>query len=111
MAESSTEARLPALTWDVPEPRKAGGDAGAGNLVAELSNIALQHRTAILAEQLKNLLPARRVAEWLPVISRLATGAADALSPSALVANGDSDPRNYIEVGREGAAQWGTGAL
>lgn len=93
------ERRSPALTWDIPEIDSSETLQKGAPITAELNKIAVDHLTTLLGVQLSAVLQPERVVEWLPVIWRLADAAASSLSPSAVTAHGDLNPRNYVEVG------------
>lgn len=66
-------------------------------LQAGLEAPALEHLHAVIAQ----LLAAEAVSDiptWLPVVVRLATEAAQSLSPSAISARSVLDPRYYVHV-------------
>uniref|UniRef100_A0A1D1ZQN6 1-phosphatidylinositol-3-phosphate 5-kinase n=3 Tax=Auxenochlorella protothecoides TaxID=3075 RepID=A0A1D1ZQN6_AUXPR len=92
------ERRSPALTWDIPEIDSSETLQKGAPITAELNKIAVDHLTTLLGVQLSAVLQPERVVEWLPVIWRLADAAASSLSPSAVTAHGDLNPRNYVEV-------------
>ena len=60
-------------------------------------SVSEQHLGAIAA-QLLLAEGIQDVGSWLPIICCLALEAAQSVSPSAMVANGNIDPRFYIKV-------------
>lgn len=60
-------------------------------------SVSEQHLAAIAA-QLLLAEGIQDVGMWLPIICCLALEAAQSVSPSAMVANGNIDPRFYIKV-------------
>lgn len=90
--------RQAALTWQIPGTREEPADTQLSVLKTELGGISKSYGASLLSEQLKPLMCAESIVEWVPVISRLANEAAGLLSPSTMTAHGDIDPRNYIEV-------------
>ncbi len=62
-------------------------------------SVSEQHLAA-LAAQLLLAEGIQDVGSWLPIICCLALEAAQSVSPSAMVANGNIDPRFYIKVQR-----------
>ena len=95
--------RQAGLTWGIPDPYEEPPDSRAGILRKELAGIAASYGARMLTKQLGSFMTKAEVAEWVPVISRLAGEAAALLSPSTMTAHGDINPQNYIEV-RKGNA-------
>ena len=65
---------------------------------------AEQHLAALAAQ----VLASQRVvdvATWCPIVTCLALGAAAAVSPTAMAAQGNQDPSHYIKVQSSGALQ------
>lgn len=92
------DKRDPALSWDVPPGLDGAEDTAAASRAA-FSTIAASHLRSLTSQ----LLAAEGVddaAAWAPVLARVAQAAADALSPVALTAAGDIDPRRYIQIKR-----------
>ena len=90
------DQRDPALCWEVPAGLDAAEDASAASRAA-FSTVAAGHLRSLIDQ----LLVAEGVVDasaWAPVLARLAQEAAAALSPVALTAAGDIDPRRHIKV-------------
>lgn len=84
-----------ALSWDLPpglEPLDAAGCREA------FAHVATSHLRT-LVDQLLTAEGVADVAGWAPQVVRLAQEAVACLSPAALTANGNIDPRQYIRVG------------
>ena len=85
-----------ALTWDVPPPVEEEKVRGAGR--PAFAAVAGKHLEA-LVQQLLLAEGVDGAEEWTPVVCQLAQAAAASLSPTAVVAHGKLDPREYIKVG------------
>lgn len=94
-----------ALTWEVPPPLDDPQLQGRlPDIQRNFLEVARKHVDKLVVE----LLAAERVAnagDWAPLLSDLAHRAAALLSPTALRAAGNTDPRSYIKVKRVGASR------
>lgn len=92
----------------VPAPacpsQACNGEAPAATSRAALAAVAQAHLGALVQQLLASEGLGGAAAElWCPLLVQLAQQAAATLSPMALTANGNIDPRHYIKVNRPAA--------
>lgn len=96
---------FPALSIKKDNPFKPNSRQDAGSQPSQeptkqqqaFAKVSQQHLSAVVQQ----LLHAEGIADvslWQPIVTKLATEAADAVQPSALAAFGVADPRYFIKV-------------